>query len=63
LHAIAEQAPGLSPLSPHDDYIAAIRAKHARKVAFWAQVGKASAGSEEGDDDDPDGERGENYGA
>ena len=63
LQAIAEQAPGLSPLLPHDDYIAAIRAKHARKVAFWAQVGKASVASEEGSDDDPDGGRGEIYGA
>jgi hypothetical protein len=52
LHAIAEQSPSLLPLQAHDEYIAAIRQKNARKVAFWAQVNKGSAAAEgtKGDD-------------
>jgi hypothetical protein len=58
LQAIAEQSAGLLPLQAHDEYIAAIRQKNARKVAFWAQVNKGSAAAEgtkdedEADDDD-----------
>jgi hypothetical protein len=43
LQAIAEQSPGLLPLQAHDEYIAAIRQKNARKVSFWAQVNKGPA--------------------
>ena len=49
LQAIADQSPDWSPLQPHDAYIAAIRQKHARKTAFWAQVAKRQ-GTEAGDD-------------
>lgn len=45
-HAIAEQSAGLLPLQPHDGYIPAIRQKHARKVAFWAQVNTGTAAAE-----------------
>lgn len=51
LHAIAAQAPVLLPLQPHDDYVAAIRKKHARKVAFWAQVNKGAGGADLASDD------------
>jgi hypothetical protein len=51
LHAIAAQCPGLLPLQAHDEYIAAIRHKHARKVAFWAQVNKGAAAADGAKDD------------
>ena len=51
LQAIAEQSPGLLPLQAHDEYIAAIRHKHARKVAFWAQVNKGAAAADGTKDD------------
>lgn len=51
LHAIAGQSPSLLPLQAHDEYIAAVRQKHARKFAFWAQVNKGSAASEGTKDD------------
>ena len=51
LHAIAEQSPDLLPLQAHDEYIAAIRHKHARKVAFWAQVSKGAAAADGKKDD------------
>ena len=51
LHAIAEQSPGLLPLQAHDEYIAAIRHKHVRKVAFWAQVNKGAAAADGTKDD------------
>jgi len=51
LHAIAEQSPGLLPLQAHDEYIAAIRHKHARKVVFWAQVNKGAAAADGTKDD------------
>lgn len=38
LSAIAAQGGPLLPLQPHADYVSAIRKRHARKVAFWAQV-------------------------
>jgi hypothetical protein len=53
LHAIAAQSPSLLPLTPHGSYIAAIRQKHARKVAFWAQVNKGAT-ERTGDDGDAD---------
>ncbi|KPF60040.1 hypothetical protein D621_02870 [beta proteobacterium AAP51] len=40
LHAIADHTPDWAPLQPHVEYIAALRQKHARKTAFWAQVAK-----------------------
>lgn len=40
LHAIADHTPDWAPLQPHAEYIAALRQKHARKTAFWAQVAK-----------------------
>ena len=46
LHAIAAQSEGLLPLQAHDEYVAAIRQKNARKVAFWAQVNKGSSAAE-----------------
>lgn len=49
LHAIAEQLSQWSPLQPHAEYIAALRQKHARKTAFWAQVAKRQ-GPEAGED-------------
>lgn len=52
LHAIAAQSPDLLPLQGHDEYIAAIRQKNARKVAFWAQVNKGSAAAEGTKDED-----------
>jgi len=57
LHAIATQSRDLLPLPAHDEYVAAIRQKHARKVAFWAQVNKGPAAvegtkDEDGADDD-----------
>ncbi len=55
LNAIAAQAPELMPLQPHDAYIAVIRRKHARKVAFWAQVNKGTtAAADDGGRDDTD---------
>ena len=57
LHAIAEQSADLLPLQAHDAYIAGIRQKNARKVAFWAQVNKGAAAADgpkhdgEADDD------------
>lgn len=57
LHAIAAQSPGLLPLQAHDEYIAAIRQKNARKVAFWAQVNKgpnAAEGTKDEDEADDD---------
>ncbi|RVT51308.1 DUF6880 family protein [Rubrivivax albus] len=54
LHAIAKHATDWSPLQPHAEYIAALRQKHARKTAFWAQVAKRQepdAGNELKDDD------------
>lgn len=57
LHAIAEQSADLLPLQAHDEYIAAIRQRNARKVAFWAQVNKGGAAADgtkhdvEADDD------------
>ena len=51
LHAIAAQSPVLLPLQPHDDYVAAIRKKHARKVAFWAQVNRGAGGADLASDD------------
>ena len=44
-------------MQAHDEYIAAIRQKNARKVAFWAQVNKESAaakGTKDEDDADDD---------
>lgn len=55
LHAIAEHTSSWSPLQPHAEYIAALRQKHARKSAFWAQVAKrqaANAGRDEPDEED-----------
>jgi len=52
LHAIAAQSPGLLPLQAHDEYIAAIRQKNARKVAFWAQVNEGSNAAEGTKDED-----------
>ena len=52
LHDIAAQAPSLLPLQAHDEYIAAVRLKNARKVAFWAQVDKGSAAAEGTNDED-----------
>jgi hypothetical protein len=52
LHAIAEQSPSLLPLQAHDEYIAAIRQKNSRKVAFWAQVNKDPAAAEGTKDED-----------
>lgn len=49
LHAIADQSPDWAPLQPHGEYIAALRQKHARKTAFWAQVAKRQ-GTEAGGD-------------
>jgi hypothetical protein len=39
-------------LQAHDEYIAAIRQKNARKVAFWAQVNKGSIAAEGTEDED-----------
>lgn len=50
LHAIADQSPDWAPLQPHAEYIAALRQKHTRKTAFWAQVAKRQ-GTETGCDD------------
>ena len=55
LHAIAWQSPSLLPLTPHESYIAAIRQKHARKVALWAQVNKGAT-ERAGDDGNADDE-------
>lgn len=40
LHSIAGEVSSWLPLQPHADYIAVVRHKSARKVAFWAQVAK-----------------------
>lgn len=54
LAAIAGQAHGLLPLQDHDDYIAALRQKHARKSAFWAQINKGAKADDANDANDPD---------
>ena len=38
LREIADMGAGLLPLQPHADFEASIRARHARKVSFWAHV-------------------------
>ena len=38
LREIADSGVGLLPLQPHEGFEAEIRARHARKVAFWAYV-------------------------
>lgn len=55
LQAIAEHGPNWPPLQPHAEYVAALRRKHARKTAFWAQVAKRQ-GPEAAhrDSDDPE---------
>lgn len=52
LAAVAAQAGSVLPLQSHEDYIGAIRKRHARKVAFWAQVSKAEVEGEQGGDID-----------
>lgn len=54
LHAIAGRSPDLTPLQAHEAYVAFIRQKHVRKVAFWAQVNKGQDPAAEGDDPDDD---------
>ena len=44
-------------MQAHDEYVAAIRQKNARRVAFWAQVNKgpsAAEGRKEEDEADDD---------
>jgi hypothetical protein len=38
LREIADMGVGLLPLQPHADFEASIKARHARKVSFWAHV-------------------------
>jgi len=56
---LAIDAPGgsLSPLQPHADYIGAIRKRHVRKVAFWAQVQRGENDSGHDADGDQDWDR------
>lgn len=52
LHSLAEASTDFATLQPHVDYVAGIRKQHARKVAFWAQVGLGSRSPDAADDDD-----------
>ena len=52
LREIAATGVGLLPLESHGDFEAAIRARHARKTAFWAHVnGTRSDHADEGEHD------------
>lgn len=51
LHEIAHSGVSLAPLQPHEEFEAEIRARHARKAAFWAHVnGKRSVRGGEDDE-------------
>ena len=51
LREIADSGVGLMPLQPHEAFEAEIRARHARKPAFWAYVnGKLSVRVDEDED-------------
>ena len=54
LQEIAATGIGLLPLESHEDFEAAIRLRHARKVAFWAHVNGER--SDRADEDEQDGD-------
>jgi len=51
LREIADSGVGLLPLPSHEDFEAEIRARHARKVAFWAYVNGTRRDRHDDEDD------------